>query len=748
MARKLVAVSAAAAALTGVVPGAAVAVPDGPASHFAVDSDPADPALPDPGDGNDPDVPGAPGDPGGEDPDGPSEDPTTPDLDPMTSMQEKAKAAIIVGLPSDDDELLLLPDRDFTWAVWKKAKPNSEVRAEAEIAMDGYDPKSRLCDACASFIRDKIFKANDRDIRNEKEASELARIARERRQQAASKVKMSLGTTEEQQAMTLAQSDRDFIFELWGYLRREKPRFTKTINDATTSLDGTADDRVTYLSTGLAAAFDADTTRIINEDLAADKEAREKALRWAARESACNAVVVGCAPSWENISGYDFLRTLRDKMDPKAFVITSDRIETLLSDGDEAVWREFIDKGIHAAKQEDRERLAKLDFENWKATVAKIRDEAERDGFKNRARAANKVLATAKKLGELKAFYHSYQSIGEGDSDIAAVYDHSAKGTNSIALWTFSKIGQQKGAVKKVWTTPSGWAFNRTQMVTGDVNADGKRDAIALYKMKDLHYRVYLFEDIDSGKAKPRKVWETTPKTATAGAKPTGYQIGFPMAGDFDGDGRTDFGAFGRSPDNKPKFLTFKAIAAGVTLSEHATDTPMLSSWPVVGEVTGDKKADVVSVVFEADKTKLFLMPSTANGIAKPKEIWSGKATDWAKADLRMPVAGDFDRDGASEIAVMRSEGGSKTELWSFDKLNGAVTVSKKWNSTTWTANVNKLAVADTNGDGRDDLVSLYRYNDKTTKLWVFRAKGDGFEAPRNPWSATAWAWDKAALTR
>lgn len=109
-------------------------------------------------------------------------------------------------------------------------------------------------------------------------------------------------------------------------------------------------------------------------------------------------------------------------------------------------------------------------------------------------------------------------------------------------------------------------------------------------------------------------------------------------------------------------------------------------------------------------------------------------------------ATGDFRGTGGSQVA----------KIWD-PAANGTVRIDLRerpddQSETTWmksgagflVLSRAKFAVADINGDGKDDLVALYDAGAHSAKLVVFRSTGVGFDVGEPAWSSDSFAWSRA----
>ncbi|MFF4221666.1 FG-GAP-like repeat-containing protein [Streptomyces abikoensis] len=310
---------------------------------------------------------------------------------------------------------------------------------------------------------------------------------------------------------------------------------------------------------------------------------------------------------------------------------------------------------------------------------------------------------------------------GDGKADVAMLTDYgpSKDGRGRVALWVHTATGEGFKEPRAVWDNGSdSWRWDAVKLTSGDFNGDGKTDIGALYnygKTTDGLYRTGLFTFTSTGAGfnAPVKVWESS----SSSWKSWNWDASKVTSGDFNGDGKADIAVlynYGNSGSrNESGLLTFT---------------------------------------------------SNGNGFAEPRKAWESGSTSWNWNSSKM-VAGDFNGDGKSDIAVLygngtTSDSRNETALWLIaDNSNGFVEHRKVWNSLTWEGRswsweASKVAAGDFNGDGKSDIAVLYDYGKvagkNKTGLWIFSGTKDGFADPRKVWESgttvDSWNWAASEL--
>ncbi|WP_165942514.1 VCBS repeat-containing protein [Micromonospora sp. KC721] len=658
---------------------------------------------------------------------------------PEASILEKEQAGLIVNMPASSWEEYAKNDYQFTIELWRRAVFDTEVRAGAELAIGTYDPETHRCDACTTFVRTNIYAANDRDIRQETRDRTAAFEARYRRQAVADIVDYTFPD-----ASAVGSGDRNFAFNIWEHLRATKPWATRSIAAAAAAVTATPDARVEFLTSFGAAYFYPDQADHLADIYAGDQEKKAEAERRAKRKYAGIAVGISFGQpgnedeSWYLVSDSVFLDRLYTRIENDPFyTLCSHAIAIVLYDEGPTQWREFINKGIHDVAAQDEERRRVERYEKMRAVVTAIRDDAERQGFKNRAIAANAALATGK-LSALITFEQTYDRLPPDSSDLTAFYDN---GTAASTLWVFGHVGRKTGTARRVWSAPAGWRALNAQPVNGEFDGKAGQDSAVLYKVGNFNYRLEVFGNVDAFTGAPRTVWELKPATST-----TGHTLQTPVATDVNGDGRTDIVVYGTDAAKKPVLITLYGEAGGAFRQTTATaPAALVTGRAVAGDVNGDRKGDLVTFVQHATKgAQMWLALGADTGLGTPVERWSSTSVKLAEAGT--PVMGDFDRDNRAEVAMFRKKSATTVAVWLHDSIaSGTVSFAEKWTSPSgWTFDALFPVATDVNGDARTDLALMRRDDVAKASVWAVRAKSGGFDPAVQPWTSAKGTWRMA----
>jgi hypothetical protein len=278
-----------------------------------------------------------------------------------------------------------------------------------------------------------------------------------------------------------------------------------------------------------------------------------------------------------------------------------------------------------------------------------------------------------------------------------------------------------------------GWDASRARWVTGDFNGDGRSDFGAFYDYLDGGTNLFLWYANASGGFDSQGI-------KWSGAfRPLNARF---TTGDFDGDGRTDIAAAYDNGNADMSMLTWHATATGfdapVTQWRTGPGNWNLaqSSWRG-GDFNGDGRADLAAFYDYRDNTaNLFLWSGKASGGFDAQNIkWNGGIPS-GKAQF---LSGDFDGDGRTDLAAAIDLGGANLTFRTWHATaTGVDAPVTQWTTGpgNWNLGQSRWTVGDFDGDGRTDLLATYDYGGSNTNLFRWHANtSGGFDSEGIKWS-------------
>ncbi|MEV3853256.1 VCBS repeat-containing protein [Streptomyces sp. NPDC050095] len=374
---------------------------------------------------------------------------------------------------------------------------------------------------------------------------------------------------------------------------------------------------------------------------------------------------------------------------------------------------------------------------------------AAADGGSNPDRVPVRTPFTLRLTVDPKGAAARHDHDGDGRSDLAVWYTYGDRrsGLHTLTAAADGTLGQPFGSYA---SNPGSWNIDRMQFASGDFNGDGRADAAMLYDY--LGGRVRLMTALatpDGGFGRPVGSWESNP----GGFYGTSMTL---QSGDFDGDGRDDLAAWYAYSDGRNRIFTFAAgadgsFAAPVNAHEEPTSWQRRATKMVTGDFNGDGRDDLAALYGASDGTlTLHTFLATADGRFTRTASWSSKTFgNFARA---YPHAGDFNGDGIGDIALWYDYADGRDAVFTFaadreGRFAGPVTAYQA-KAGSWTYGNMKPLTGDYDGDGRDDLATLYGYSDGRIAMFTWPSgPGGTLTAPRTGWRSDGKGYNHRAAT-
>ncbi|MET9626477.1 trypsin-like serine protease [Lentzea sp. NPDC006480] len=263
---------------------------------------------------------------------------------------------------------------------------------------------------------------------------------------------------------------------------------------------------------------------------------------------------------------------------------------------------------------------------------------------------------------------------GDGRSDTAAFYNYNG-GETKLLVFYATATGLSDWQEK--WTGgPDNAPSQSSKIVAGDFNADGRADIAAFYDLGNFQTKLFVWYGTATGFEAPVEKWDS-------GANQWMQGKGTYLAGDYNGDGRVDITAVYDYGDTTIALWTFEATADGFNAPVHRKG---VTGWAggqaryVSGDWNGDGRSDIGAFYnYGGGQTKLLVFYATATSFDGWFEKWDGLPGNWPAQTARL-VAGDYNGDGRSDVVAFYNfdNGLTRAFLWK-GNANGFDAPTQQW---------------------------------------------------------------------
>ena len=323
--------------------------------------------------------------------------------------------------------------------------------------------------------------------------------------------------------------------------------------------------------------------------------------------------------------------------------------------------------------------------------------------------------------------------------------DLSAEQIKDCIVSSVDKVSALNGKVKSGGRLNAYNALVTAQYYTPDTVLSGDFDGDKLEETVVISYvggykTKFYFRDSNAG---TMKLWHTA----------TGFVKGNCgnrwEVGDFNGDKKDDIACFYDYGGAHSAILVF--LSNGNSFRAFQKWHEETSSYPLsgvgdrftAGDFNGDGKTDLATMYdYGNSATKIHIFRSNGSNFGG---TWLGwyqdmKTYDASKVGCRFE-AGDFNGDKKDDLVAMYDYSTASTPylygLHMFRSSGQGLDDWQAWRPVSTGYNLdnigNRFATGDFNGDGRDDVITMYRYSETNTSLHLFTSTGTAL----NDW--TTW---------
>ncbi|WP_163506828.1 RICIN domain-containing protein [Fodinicola acaciae] len=315
---------------------------------------------------------------------------------------------------------------------------------------------------------------------------------------------------------------------------------------------------------------------------------------------------------------------------------------------------------------------------------------------------------------------------GDGKADITAVIDQGFGRTTVWNVTSAANGGFVNGYIGWDSGDGGGFALYRTRPVQGDFDGDGHAD-IAMFR-EGAGRTISLYLLLSDGNR-----YNAFPAVWTSDANAFPLSTARVVAGDVDNDGKTDIIVQNAGTNNNWQALVFTAKTGFKTptvWTTAAAGNSWAQSTPLIADIDGDHNADLVSVRSAGTcRTAIDVYPSTGSGFGSPTTIYDSGAGNycWEK---NKPVVADVNGDGKDDIVSLYEYGPSDTGYNVF-LSNGSTLTQSSWlrRQGALDLSVMTLLAGDYDGDGKSDVALLNAGAPAGhQQVFTFHSTGTAFE--------------------
>jgi hypothetical protein len=287
------------------------------------------------------------------------------------------------------------------------------------------------------------------------------------------------------------------------------------------------------------------------------------------------------------------------------------------------------------------------------------------------------------------------------DESITVTYDFVTNRSNVAADLTFVYGSAPIFDFKRASTNQGGWTEGGN-FVSADFTGDGLPDMAFIFEDND-QINVDVHPNLGNGTFGRNERWaDHQGGWAEAG--------GF-FAGDFNGDGRPDI-AYVFEDNNQISIDVHPNTGnRSFGVQERWSDRQggwTDGGWPLAGDFTGDGRPDIAFAFDDNDQINIDVHPNTGNRSFSAQERWADHQGGWT--DGGKFLVGDFTGDGLADVAFFFEDNNQINIDVHPNTGNRSFAVQQRWadHQGGWT-DTSQLVAGDFDSDGHDDIAYLWR---------------------------------------